>query len=271
MAVDSNQLTTLAVLKSWLGISVSTDDTILGYAIDRASKAVQAYCGRNFTSQRYLEIYDGATSRLALYQNPVVSIRNIGTGWDSVASISATNATDVFVSVSVLDASILLHRVTSAGAEVDTTATFAAYPTSALMAAYISTVSGFSASNFTDVDIRYVRKLGGRNLKRTTAYFEAPTDSFYDYQVDLDAGIVHGAFLPTRRSVLVDYTAGFAVIPEDVEQASTSIAARFYHARARDSGLASESLGGYSYSAGPSSVGIDALERELLAPWRRIR
>ena len=270
--IDSNPLTTVAMLKAWLGITVVTDDTILGYAVDRASKIVQAYCGRNFTSQRYFEIRDGAgeNRRIALMQTPVQSIRFVGVGWDSVMSINSTVLTDVFCAISVLETSVLLHRVTVAGVEATTTATFAAYPTTALLATYISTVTGFKAEVSTNVDTRYLRKMGGRNLRQTTAYLEAPVDAFDDYQVDLDAGIVYGNTLSSYRSILIDYTAGYATIPADIEQAATSVAARLYQGRARDAALSSESLGGYSYSV-RAAAEVDSLEREMLAPYRRIR
>ena len=69
---------------------------------------------------------------------------------------------------------------------------------------------------------------------------------------------------------MIDYTAGYATIPADIEQAATSVAARLYQGSARDAALSSESLGGYSYSV-RAAAEVDSLEREMLAPYRRIR
>ncbi|MFN9960056.1 MAG: head-tail connector protein, partial [bacterium] len=53
MQIDSNPLTTLAKLKTWLGITTVADDAVLQWSIEAASRAVQTYCGRNFTETRY--------------------------------------------------------------------------------------------------------------------------------------------------------------------------------------------------------------------------
>ena len=69
-----------------------------------------------------------------------------------------------------------------------------------------------------------------------------------DYLADLDSGVVYGRQLTAYRSVLIDYTAGYATTPDDIEQAVLMIAASLFQGRKRDPNIASESLGGYSYS-----------------------
>ena len=50
------KLTTLARLKSVLGVTSTTDDAVMTNAIGRASAAAEKYCGRTFVRQTYTEL-----------------------------------------------------------------------------------------------------------------------------------------------------------------------------------------------------------------------
>jgi len=271
MAVDAASLITLSDLKAQLGIASTTDDAVLERCIDRASKAVESYCARVFKENRYYETHDTTGQpRLVLKQNPVSVVRFVGYEWDNALTVSSTVASDAMVTVSVDSDHIHLYRVSSTGAETSTQVTFASHDTTAELATHISTLTGFSASSLINLPSRYLRKAAGLNLLSSTAYLGAWSGGFNDYQIDLDSGIVFGPQLKQYRSMFVDYTAGYATVPYDVQEATTMIASRIYNGRKRDSGLASESLGGYSYSV-RSSAEVDAEARELLSTYRRIR
>jgi hypothetical protein len=244
---------------------------VLQWSIQQASRIVQTHCARNFTEQRYYEIRDTyGAMRLALEQSPVTVVRFVGVGWDSVVSINSTNSTDAFASVAVDADQVHLTRVTSTGTETASQVSFGAHDVSSEVVQHINTVSGFSAGLILNVPSRYIRRLAGRDVRNSTAYLEAPTEGLDDYQIDLDRGMIYGRTLDRYRSVLIDYTAGYATIPTDVELATLTIAARSYRARTRDRSIASESLGGYSYST-RSLVEIEDEEKRMLAPYRRIR
>ena len=271
MQIDTNPLTTLAVLKTWLGITSSSDDIVLQWSIDRASRIVQSYCGRNFTETRYYEIKDGSSrDRLRLDNYPVSIVRFVGVGWNSVMTVSSTVNTDAIATVSVDADHLHLFRTESTGSETSTQVTFGSHDTTSELVAHTNTVAGFSASLLLNVPARYLRKLAGRSLIYGPAYLEAPTTSFDNYQIDLDAGVIYGDQLRLYRSILVDYTAGYATIPSDVENAVISVASRLYRNRTRDPGIQSESLGGYSYSL-RSTADLDAEEKSMLSAYRRIR
>lgn len=74
MAKIDNSLTTLARLKSFLGISGSTKDTVLTLIIIAVSAWVERYCRRSFKQAAVSnEEYDGSgTSKLLLNQYPVI-------------------------------------------------------------------------------------------------------------------------------------------------------------------------------------------------------
>lgn len=256
-----------------MGIGVATDDTILERCIDRASAAIESYTARQFLSRRYYEIRDcyGA-NRIALKQYPVTIIRFVGAGWTNVMSINSTNGTDAFASVSLSTDHLQLYRVSSTGVETNTQLAFttASNDTSGELATAISATSGFTATSLINVPSYYIRKLEGRDLRTATAYLEAPTQSLGNYQADLENGVIYGPGIQAYRSILIDYTAGYATVPYDIEQACLMLSARFYRSGKRDPTLQSESLGGYSYSVRSSGDFDDEL-KSMIAGWRRYR
>ena len=249
MAVDTYALTSLANLKSYLGITSSSDDTILEKSIDRASDIAERYMGRKILSRAYVEWRDTyGQERIRLYQYPASIIRFVGIGYNAAITVGATNPLDPAVSVTVSDSAVILYRQVAAGTDTTTTLTFSTYPTTALMATAINATTGFSGSVVLDLPSRYIRRMSGRTLRNATVNLEAPDQAMEDYLADLDTGVVYGRQLTGYRSVLIDYTAGYATTPDDIEQAVLMIAASLFQGRKRDPNIASESLGGYSYS-----------------------
>lgn len=271
MAVDAYALTSLATLKSYLGISSSTDDAILERSIDRASAAVERYCGRLFLTRDLVEWHDTfGHDRVVLKQRPVTEVKFVGIGYDAAIEIGSATASDVACSVTVTDTHVRLYRMSSAGTETETNLSFATYPTMALMSTAIAATSGFSSTLVSDAPSRRLRRIAGRDLINATVNLEAPDDTLADYQIDPEVGIVYGPTLRAYKACLVEYTGGYTTTPYDVEQAVLMMASRLYKGRTRDEGVQSESLGGYSYTL-RSSGEIDAAAKEMLAGWRSLR
>ena len=262
---------TLALTKTYLGVTSTTDDALLETLIDRSSAYIQRYLGRTLTSQRYYEWTDTFNSgRVALKHNPMQFVGFVGAGSESVITVNATIASDVFASITVNDVNVHLFRVSSIGTESSTTLTFASYDTTSEMATQINATTGFSASSLLSVPTKYLHKLAGRELKNSTAYLTAPTESLADYSIDYERGIIYGPTLKQYQSLLVDYTGGYSEIPFDLQQAAIELTARSYRGRLRDPGLSSESLGGYSYSARSVSE-LEASTKSILDSYRRLR
>lgn len=271
MAIATNSLVTLVSFKAYLGVTTTTDDALMESLVDRASDFIQRYCARYFVSQRYYEWHDTyGADRVALKNNPVGNVRFIGVGGDNVMSVGSTIASDIACTISVDDVHIHLFRAASNGQETSTTITFAAYDSTSEMAAQINSTTGFSSTALLNVKSHYMRKLAGRDLKQQTVLLEAPTEGLTDYHIDYNRGIVYGPTLRRYQGFLVDYTGGYGTIPYDIQQATIDIAARLFHSRKRDPSLASESLGGYSYSMRSVSE-VDASTKVILDSYRRLR
>jgi hypothetical protein len=59
MAVIPNAITTLAKVKTYLGITGTSDDVLLEMLIDNSSIYIENYCSRVFYKQEYEDIFNG--------------------------------------------------------------------------------------------------------------------------------------------------------------------------------------------------------------------
>jgi hypothetical protein len=286
MAVGTYALTSLANLKSWLGISTSTDDAVLEKAIDRATARIESYVGRQILSRTYTEWRSGAgVDEIRLHQWPVSQVTGVWTGAYAALVIGSGDATDIRASISINQETgtpaAVLTRTDSTGVTTTTTHLFSAYPNTSALAVVIGGTAGYTCTLGKNIRTAQLRpRAAGDVVLATVTLFAADTASEYTYDYDtgrlaidqswwaywpLERGIMPDAV----KSVLVEYTAGYATVPDDIEQACIEIAAMMYRDRRRDSGLASESLGDYSYTRA-NRAEIDAVMAGLLADWREI-
>src|SRR5262245_33998387 len=70
-------LDTLANVKTRLGISSSTDDSLLSLQMDTADAWIQVYTGRDFAGGTYTEYFSGNAELLHLANFPVTSITSV--------------------------------------------------------------------------------------------------------------------------------------------------------------------------------------------------
>jgi hypothetical protein len=282
MAVDALAITTLANLKTHLGITTSTDDTVLEDAIDAASYAIEAYLDRGVVQRR---VYEWTTAHgdngLLLKVTPVSHVHYVGFGSLACMTISSAVSSDISATVSVNTIKLVLTRTDSSGNETVTTINFSNHKTSTALAATINATAGFSATVSVNCSSYRINRVVGRDLIDAPLVATFADQAQLDVTGDLPRGILYigngayddgngGRWPSAPVSVFVDYDGGYETVPFDIVQACLLIAARMYQQRKRDTSLASESFGDYSYSAAAVDA-IDAEAMRLLAPYKRIR
>lgn len=74
-----SQLTTATKVKTYLGISGSTHDTLIDSLVTSASALVERYCNRNFTEGTYTQYFDtiAGDSKVFLKNYPVSSLTSV--------------------------------------------------------------------------------------------------------------------------------------------------------------------------------------------------
>ena len=282
MAVDEFAITTLADLKSWLGITSSDDDAVLETAIDAATYAIEAYCDRKIVQRR---IYEWVSPRgdgaLVVRHPPVAHVHYIGSGAQAAMTVSSTVASDISVTVTITDDSFCIVRTESDGTETTVHSNFNQRKTVAELAPVLNTLGWVSATVTTNTLTRRLHKIVGRDLTNAPVVLTFPDQGQFDVTGDLPRGILYigrsgyddgygGRWPRAPESVFVDYDGGFETVPPDIVTACHMMAARMYRGRRRDPGVTTESFGDYSYSLATGDA-MDAEARALLGPWKRYR
>lgn len=295
MAVGTYALTTLAGLKAHLGITVSTYDTILEQYIDHATAKIERWIGRQIKVRNYFEWYGGNDVRsVKVKQYPINNVVGVYTGLAAALTIASTVSSDIRLTVSintdplgtvangVLAPGVTLTRTTSGGTTTTNTLTFATYPDTTSLVAAINAITGYSASVSTAMRCAQLHPRAGGDIKMATVVLTG-VDVSSEFVYDSYLGIVtirQDAF-PTMRSysarypsalqsTLIEYSAGYTTVPDDIHQACLVIAGTMYLSRKSDTSLQSESLGDYSYSMA-SADSSRAMMEDLLGSWKEIR
>jgi hypothetical protein len=295
MAVGQYALTTLAGLKAHLGITVTTYDTILEQYIDHASAKIERWIGRQIKLRNYFEWYGGNNVRsVRVKQYPINNVVGVYTGLAAAITIASTVSSDIRLTVSIntdpigtvsngaLVPGVTLTRTTSNGTTTTDTLTFTAYPTTTSLVAAINAITGYSATVTTAMRCAQLHPRAGGDIKMATVVLTGVNVSS-EFVYDSYLGIVtirqdafptmasHNARFPSGlQSTLIEYSAGYTTVPDDIHQACLVIAGTMYLSRKSDTSLQSESLGDYSYSMA-SADSSRAMMEDMLGSWKEIR
>jgi len=75
---NANDLTTLANVKQYLGITTATDDAMLDRMITATSNYIESYINRQFKSRSYTDVSDGNNGDVCAFQNyPVTAVSSV--------------------------------------------------------------------------------------------------------------------------------------------------------------------------------------------------
>jgi len=295
MAVGTYALSTRNQLKSHLGITGSGDDLILDGYIDHATAKIERWIGRQILVRNYSEWYGGNDVRsVRVKQYPINNVVGVYTGLASAIMIASTDSSDIRLTVSInteplgtvasgaLAPGVTLTRTTSAGTTSISTLTFATYPDTTSLVAAINAITGYSASVSTAMRCAQLHPRAGGDIKMATVVLTGVNVSS-EFVYDSYLGIVtirqdafptaqsYSARYPSAlQSTLIEYSAGYTAVPDDIHQACMVIAGTMYLSRKSDSSLQSESLGDYSYSMA-SADSSRAMMEDMLGSWKEIR
>jgi len=286
MALASNALTTVAAVKTYMGSTSSTDDSLIETLINNVSDQIERWCDRVFVAQTFTEFLDARGTRtIGVANSPIESVDLVATGTRNSISVDSAVSSDLVATVAIEETQARLYRIQEDGTTTTVNLTFASYPTTALLAAQINSTAGYSATNSFNAPSYTLHRMGGRDTVDSTANLTCAADAESEYRVDYDRGLVHlradsfprfqedlrnNHFPNQFQGVLVRYTGGYSTLPNALVQAAFVLVSQAYQGRDRDRSLASENIGDYSYTAfAPGTWGDTVID--LLAPFRKIR
>ncbi len=305
-ALDTTyDLIDLDLARQHLPSSQDADEPAISTLITAASMAIQKYCRRYFVALTYDELYNGTGGRrLMLRAFPLQGVQSVRYRPVTVLKIQNTLANTPIARVTVTSTGLTLLRQTAGVAVTDTSATFAGNATvAALQAAVNALGNGWSAvgtgyDQWPSADIYCPNGLAGANaplpsgqgaLTAAGQYAELKLHTYElaGYQLDPRRGWLLRAIPYTDPELLhpedltwpvgvnnfrIQYTAGFATVPEDVQEACAALVASWFQQRGRDLTLQSEhTQGSYAYVAQPAQAQLPERVRALLRPWRAPR
>ena len=270
------QLITLDRARQAIPAAEPDADHILTPLIEAASAAIHRYCNRSFASAAYEEYYDGDGGDVLMLEHfPVTEVTRVSATPETALHVTNTDTTtNSRATVRVTDTALVLTRVAS-GSSTSSTLLFATYPTIVSLAAAVdSLAAGWGAtvmSGWGPWASADLIACGGRPCLDQEAGCELMSEEVACRLVDGESGRVRlASFTGTGgRNLRVEYTAGFATVPDDVQLACATIVANAYHALERDGGLRSERLGDYSFAAQDDAIFTPPVRR-LLGAYRDI-
>jgi hypothetical protein len=243
----------------------SSENTQITSLVTAVSVAVQRYCHRDFTSTSYDELYQGDSSYfLLLKQLPLISVARVATTPTVVLQVRNTGVANQRATASVTSTGLSLTRVASGVSSTDTSVTFTSYPTFAQMATAIAALgNGWEAQALDPYTLWPTADLlapqGALNAMTNWCQLQLHVEEISDFDVDTVRGRLKRRgemyrdiydwptiFYPlpvwqVGREYRVQYTAGYAAIPDDVMEACAEWVAWLFELSKRDPAYRSQS------------------------------
>jgi hypothetical protein len=257
---------------------VSNQDSLLGVLITAASDAIEKWCRRDFIQTSYDELYSGNGQRhLLLRQYPLISVQSVRYRPVTVLKITNTLTANVQARVSVTSTGLTLVRVNAGVKTTDTSVTFAGNVTLTAVAAAVNALgNGWSAQvvgdatnygSWPSADLYWPPAFptfgagtsGQGALQCVAGSFAELKMHTYElagFQWDsrgwllraipyTDPELLHPEDLvwPVGvNNLRVQYTAGYATVPESIQEACAKWVATLYYETSRDPGLTNQLL-----------------------------
>jgi len=221
-------LLTLARAKQAINQATFTsgEDAQLASLIDAVSAAVIRHCRRDFVSATFDHLVRGSgDGRLPLDQYPILSVSRVATNPAVVLNVKNTDtATHQRATVAVTATGLTLVRVASATTTTTTSVTWASNATLAAVATAVNALgNGWSAAAVAGHTLRASADLfapqGALNALGVWAGVRHHADELTDFAIDAERGWLTRCDWPAEREYRVTYTAGYATVPEDVQEA----------------------------------------------------
>jgi hypothetical protein len=275
----------------------ANETTTLNHLITACSFAIIKYCRRDFTSTVYDELYSGnGDRRLILRQFPIQSVQSVRYRPVTVLKIQNTDTTtNQQARVSITTNGLTLVRVASGVKTTDTSVTFAGNVTlGAVATAVIALGVGWTAqvvgdandyTKWPSADLFVTNSTGEQQGALTCrgafAELKMHTNELAGFSFAARSGWLLRAipytdpelmrpedlvWSPGINNFRVQYTAGYASVPDDIQQACAIWCAQLFWDSKRDPGLQTAGFSGVTaytpFSMMPPSVLF------LLKPYR---
>ena len=274
MALDANAITTVALAKTFMGVTGSTNDTLIESLINGWTARMEAIAHRRFAAREYREwLTPGVDLTVIVRNNPLIEVERVAFGSAEALTAQYTGS-DIRAELQITPLSIIVKSYSSAGAESGSTLTFALNLTASAMATAITAVSDWTGTLTNDAMIEDLFREGSKDAKTPGIVSVRYPDQYADIEmVDYDCGVIHLHGQHSR--VLVEYRGGYENVQTgtgdvaDLRMLCEEFVAESFQLRKLNTALSSESLGDYSYSM-VAGVQLTEDQRARLMHWSNV-
>jgi hypothetical protein len=271
----------IADLKGILGITSTTDDTVMRKILEASSRSIDSYCNRIFAVQSTTKYFDGAVE---LYVPDLLSITTLKTDEDGDATFENTfDTTDYLLYGTGLEDSLNTYPKTRL--EINPNGDYGSFASGVQKGIEIAGIWGYgdgiSATPYVadttitedltageaDIDVTSVANLSAGQL------ILIGSEQYYIYSISsltltVEAG-VNGTTEATHSSGATIYIYQY---PSDIRQACIDLSVALYQNRSKQ-GLQTERIGDYSYTIAGTSLGKSMVESILgnIHSYKRMR
>ncbi len=268
-------------LKGILGITSTTDDTVMRKILEAASRSIDSYTNRTFVTQTATKYFDGGYS---LWLPDLLSITTLKTDEDGDATFENTFAdTDYLLYGTGLEDSLNTYPKTRL--EINSNGDYGSFASGVKKGVELAGVWGYgdgiSATPYiadttitedltageSAIDVTAVTNLSAGQL------ILIGSEQYYIYSISsttltTEPG-VNGTTEATHSSGATIYIYQY---PSDIRQACLDLSVALYQNRSKQ-GLQTERIGDYSYTIAGTSLGKSMVESilESIRPYKRMR
>lgn len=273
-----------------LSALLTSNPTLIASLNAAATVAIQRETKRALLEATYAEYVSGGNHPydvLFLQEFPVTAITRVATNPQTVLTVTNANTTlNQRATVATIGTTVRLYRVASGVATTNdlSTATYVtvtaiANAINAIGYGWTATVQGgfglYATADLKPLQGAYTALNGGADLQiyteelgsRASAGWSDDCDrgslGIGQWRLDDKAGTLYGRFPRGHLNVRVDYTAGFAVIPDDLQEACVQMTLDLYNSGLVNQTMKSGGLGPYRFEinslAGAMSTKVKGL------------
>jgi len=276
---------TIADIKGVLGITSTTDDTVMRKQLEAASRAIDNYCNRRFYVTSETKTFDGATK---LWLPDLLSITTLKTDEGNDGTFENTYATTDYIKYGGgLEDS--LNKLPYTRLEINPNGDYASFASGYKVGVQIVGTWGYgNGISATPYIIDTTLSAAITTTTATTCAVTAVTnlsagqtilidsEQMYIYSIStltltVERG-VNGTTAATHSITSPNYLYIYQY-PADIRQACIDLGVAFYQNRAKQ-GLQTERLGDYSYTIMGTSLGkgmIESILDDKIRSYKRMR
>ncbi len=252
----SCDLAILSDVKLYMGITTTSDDTLLDMLIDQASNiitnelGVDNVCAADYTN----EVYNGDGSTTLMLDNyPIIEVYRANDTTQDSMSITNTSTANTHATVQITSADVRLKSA-AAGSWTTTNLARSDYATLTLLNVAVNAVdtwSGILASNYEDYPVSELVVQPGRNARNNVpVHLYVPDLTETDYTIqDVNRAVLYNPFYWSfgHQNVFISYRAGYEVLPQAIQSVCQEMVKLLFDRSKISAGYKREQIGDYEY------------------------